>query len=116
MDGLMMDYQLTLPAMARRAERMHPGREIVSRRPDRSIHRTTYAEVLTRARRLIGALQSLGVKPGDRVATYCWNHHQHLEMYYGIPSMGAVLHTLNIRLHADEVSFIMNHAEDRVIH
>src|ERR1700687_6098159 len=87
MNGLMMDYQLTIPAMVRRAERMHPHKAIVSRRPDRSLHRTTYREVLGRARRLIGALQALGVAPGDRVATFSWNHHQHLEMYYGIPSM-----------------------------
>src|SRR5678816_1173297 len=112
MNGLMMDYQLTIPAMARRAERLHPGKTIVSRQPDGSVHRTTYAEVLGRSKRLIGALQRLGVRRGDRVATFCWNHHQHLEAYYGVPSMGAVTHMLNIRLHADELTYIANHAGD----
>jgi long-subunit acyl-CoA synthetase (AMP-forming) len=69
MKCLMMDYQLTIPAMARRAERLHPGKTIVSRQPDGSVHRTTYAEVLGRSKRLIGALQRLGVRRGDRVAT-----------------------------------------------
>ena len=87
--GLMMDYALTIPAIARRAERMHPGKSIVARRADGSLHRTTYGETLSRARRLIGALRSLGVERGDRVATFAWNHHQHLEAYYGVPSMGA---------------------------
>ena len=115
MKGLMMDYQLTIPAMARRAERLHPGKTIVSRQPDGSVHRTTYAEVLRRSKRLIGALQRLGVRSGDRVATFCWNHHQHLEAYYGVPSMGAVTHMLNIRLHADELTYIANHAGDSVV-
>jgi fatty-acyl-CoA synthase len=115
MDGSMMHYQLTIPAMARRAEQLHPGREIVARQPDWTVHRTTYAETLARARRLIGVLRQLGVEPGDRVATFCWNHHQHLEAYYGVPSMGAVLHMLNIRLHPDELTHIANHAGDKVV-
>ncbi len=114
MHGLMMDYQLTIPAMARRAEAFHPARAIVARGADGLVHRTTYREVLARARRLIGALRALGVEPGDRVATFCWNHHQHLEAYYGVPSMGAVLHTLNVRLHAEELAYIANHAGDSV--
>ena len=113
--GLMMDYQLTIPAMARRAQQMHPGRPIVSRRPDASTHRTTYGECLQRARRLAGALRQLGVRDDDRVATLCWNHHQHFEAYVAVPSMGAVLHTLNIRLHADELAYIVNHACDKVV-
>jgi fatty-acyl-CoA synthase len=112
---MMMDYQLTIPALARRAEQMHPSKPIVSRRPDRSLHRTTYGECLARARRLSGALRGLGVRPGDRVATLCWNHHQHLEAYVAIPGMGAVLHTLNLRLHARELEYIVNHAGDRVV-
>ncbi|MEP6492535.1 MAG: long-chain fatty acid--CoA ligase [bacterium] len=115
MKGLMMDYQLTIPAMARRAERMHAGKPIVARQPDGTLHRTTYGEVLARSKRLIGALKKLGVGRGDRVATFCWNHHQHLEAYYGVPSMGAVAHMLNIRLQPDELAYIVNHAGDSVI-
>ncbi|MEO6877645.1 MAG: long-chain fatty acid--CoA ligase [Gemmatimonadaceae bacterium] len=111
----MMDFQLTIPAMARRAESMHPSKPIVSRLPDRSVHRTNYAECLSRARRLSGALHALGIRAGDRVATLCWNHHQHFEAYVAIPCMGAVLHTLNIRLHVAELEYIVNHAGDRVV-
>jgi fatty-acyl-CoA synthase len=115
MHGLMMDYALTIPAIARRAEQLHPGKAIVARRADGSIHRTTYAETLARARKLVGALRALGVQRGDRVATFAWNHHQHLEAYYGVPSMGAVAHMLNIRLQHDELAYIVNHARDSVI-
>jgi fatty-acyl-CoA synthase len=115
MHGLMMDYALTIPAIARRAERMHPGKTIVARRADGSLHRTTYGETLARSRKLIGALRSLGVQRGDRVATFSWNHHQHLEAYYAVPSMGAVAHMLNIRLQPDELAFIVNHAGDSAI-
>ncbi|MDB4878421.1 MAG: fatty-acid--CoA ligase [Gemmatimonadetes bacterium] len=115
MHGLMMDFQLTIPAIARRAEQLYAGRSVVSRLPDKRIHRTTFGETLQRARRLSGALRELGVRPDDRVATLCWNHHQHLEAYFGIPSMGAVLHTLNIRLHADELAYIAAHAADKVV-
>ncbi|HWJ21788.1 MAG TPA: long-chain fatty acid--CoA ligase [Gemmatimonadaceae bacterium] len=114
MHGLMMDYELTIPTLVRRAEQLHAGKEIVSRRPDRSLHRTTYGEVIRRARSLAGALRALGVAPGDRVATFCWNHARHLEAYYGVPSMGAVLHTLNIRLHPDELTYVATHAGDKV--
>ena len=83
--------------------------------PDKSIHRHTYADFGGRARRLAGALQRLGVRPGDRVATLGWNHYQHLEAYFGIPLMGGVLHTLNLRLHPDELAFIVNDADDQVV-
>ena len=115
MDGLIMDYPLTLTAILRRAETVFGGREIVSQLPDKIIHRYTYADMAERSRRLGVALQKLGVQPGDRVATFGWNHHQHLEAYFGIPSIGAVLHTLNIRLHPDDIAYIVNHAEDRVV-
>ena len=78
MQGLIMDYQLTLPAILRRAE-LFRSAEVVSRLPDRGLHRYTYGEFVDRTRRLAAALQQLGVKPGDRVATFCWNHRQHLE-------------------------------------
>jgi fatty-acyl-CoA synthase len=77
--------------------------------------RTTYAESLARARRLASALRALGVRPGDRVATLCWNHHRHFEAYFAAPYIGAVLHTLNLRLHPEELAYIASHAEDRVV-
>ena len=113
--GLIMDYRLTVTTIARRAETLFGNRPIVSRRPDYTLHRTTYAECLRRARRLAGALHALGVRPGDRVATLCWNHHRHLETYFAVPLMGAVLHTLNLRLHPDELAYIARHAEDQVV-
>ncbi|MBA3497761.1 MAG: AMP-binding protein, partial [Gemmatimonadales bacterium] len=115
MRGLTMDYPLTLDVIARRAETLFGDRPVVSRRADRSIHRTTYTACLHRARRLACALGALGVRPGDRVATLCWNHDRHLEAYFGVPLAGAVLHTLNLRLHADELAYISRHAEDRVL-
>jgi fatty-acyl-CoA synthase len=113
--GLTMHYPLTLAAVARRAESLFGPRPIVSRRPDRTLHRTTYAECLRRARRLAGALHGLGVRPGDRVATLCWNHSRHFEAYFAAPFLGAVLHTLNLRLHPDELAYIARHAEDRIL-
>ncbi|HKT58984.1 MAG TPA: long-chain fatty acid--CoA ligase [Gemmatimonadales bacterium] len=113
--GLTMDYQLTLAAVARRAESLFGDRPVVSRRADRSIHRSTWSAVLDRAYRLAGALRALGVAPGDRVATLCWNHDRHLEAYFAVPLLGAVLHTLNLRLQADELAYIARHAEDRVL-
>jgi fatty-acyl-CoA synthase len=115
MDGLIIDYQLTLPAILRRAETLYPTRSIVSRRPDKSLHRYTYADFAFRARRLSTALKRLGIRSGDRVATLCWNHSQHLEAYFGIPGSGAVLHTLNLRLHPDDLVYIIKHADDRLV-
>ncbi|MDI3317527.1 MAG: long-chain fatty acid--CoA ligase [Bacillota bacterium] len=115
MQGLMMEYQLTLPAMLRRAEALFGRKEIVTRLPDKSFHRYTYADFIRRARKLAVALQSLGVGRGDRVATLLWNQYQHLEAYFGIPGAGAVLHTLNVRLHPDELAYIIRHAGDRVL-
>jgi fatty-acyl-CoA synthase len=111
----MSDYQLTLPAIMRRAETLFGHKEIVSRRPDKSLHSYTYADFVRRAKRLSVALKSLGVEHGDRVATLCWNHHRHLEAYFGVPAAGAVLHTLNLRLHEDDLAYIVNHAEDKVL-
>ena len=82
---------------------------------DKSIHRYTYGDFAVRARRLARALLDLGIRPGDRVATLGWNHGPHLEAYFGIPLMGGVLHTLNLRLHPDELAYIVNHAEDRAV-
>jgi fatty-acyl-CoA synthase len=115
MHGLMMDYPLTIGAILRRAETVFPHKTIVTRRPDRSLRRSTYADLGRRTHQLAAALARLGVAPGDRVATLAWNHQQHLEAYFGVPILGAVLHTLNLRLHPDELSFIVNHAEDKVL-
>src|SRR5262249_29570330 len=115
MDGLMMDYPLTLSTIFRRAETLYAERELVTRLCDKSLHRTTYGDFAVRARRLARALCGLGIRAGDRVATLGWNHSQHLEAYFGIPLAGAVLHTLNLRLHPDELAFIVNHADDRAV-
>ncbi|HEX3722668.1 MAG TPA: AMP-binding protein, partial [Nitrolancea sp.] len=115
MDGLMMEFQLTLPVILRRAETYFGRKEIVSRLPDRSLHRYTYRDMAERAKRLSVLLTQLGVGSGDRVATFAWNNYQHLEAYFGIPLSGGVLHTLNLRLHPTDLAFIINHANDRII-
>ncbi len=115
MNGLMMDFPLTLSAVFRHAESLFGAQEIVSRQADTSLYRYRVAEWARRTRRLAGALASLGVRPGDRVATLAWNHGAHLEAYFAIPLAGGVLHTLNLRLHPDELAYIVNHAEDRVV-
>jgi fatty-acyl-CoA synthase len=115
MQGNMMPYPLTLTHFLERAGQLFGNVEIVSRKPDCSLHRTRYSDFYRRARQLGGALQRAGVRPGDRIATLMWNGYRHLECYLGIPAIGAVLHTLNLRLHPDELTYIVNHAEDRVI-
>ena len=101
MDGQMMDFQLTLPHILKRAELYFGRGEIVTRLPDKSFHRTTYADTMRRSRQLAVALKQLGLERGDRVGTLCWNHYQHHEAYFGIPCGGFVLHTLNLRLHPE---------------
>ena len=114
--GLMMDdYPLALTPIVERAEQLTPDRKVVSRRPDGSIHRTTIGECAQRARRLGTALAGLGIEDGDRVATLLWNQPEHLELYFAVPLMGAVLHTLNPRLSQEELRFIVSDAEDRVV-
>jgi len=109
----MMQFPLTVTPLLERAGKLFSTVEIVSSRPDNSIHRYTYREMHRRARALAAALQALGLHRGDRVATLMWNHHVHLEAYFGVPSVGGVLHTLNLRLHPDELAHIINDAEDR---
>ena len=113
--ALMMDYQLNVPAILRRAEELYGDREIVSRLPDKSWHRYTYADFTSRTKRLAVALRGLGLEDGDRVATLMWNHHEHLETYIGAPVGGFVTHTLNLRLHPDDNTYIATHAGDRVL-
>ena len=115
MDGLMMDFQLTLPSLLRRAETFFGGKEVVTRLPDRSFHRYTYGDLARRSKQLAVALRRAGLERGDRVATLCWNHYQHLEAYFGIPCGGFVLHTLNLRLHPSDIGYIAGHAGDRAL-
>jgi len=115
MDGLIMDYELNVPAILRRAEQLWADKQIVTRLPDKSFHRYTYRDLVRRTKQLSSALGSLGLEPGDRVATFCWNHYQHLEAYLGVPCAGNVIHTLNLRLHPDDLTYIAGHAGDRVL-
>ncbi len=115
MRGTMMDFPLTLPTLLERSGKLFGRVEIVSRRPDRSILRTCYAEFYRRARRLAHALTTLGLRRGERVASMMWNHAGHLEVFFGVPCAGGVLNTLNVRLHPQEIAWIANHAEDRFL-
>ena len=111
----MMDFPLLLPTILERAGQLFGPTEIVSRLPDRALHRYTYRDFHRRARALAAALQGAGLRKGDRVASLMWNHCAHLESYFGVPAAGGVLHTLNLRLHPDELAFIANHAKDRFL-
>jgi fatty-acyl-CoA synthase len=113
--GTMMNYPLTLVHLLERAGKVFPEGEIVSRLPDRSLHRCTYAGFYRRARALAGALQKAGLQRGDRVATLLWNHYAHVEAYFGIPVAGGVTHTLNLRLAPQDIAYIANHAHDRFL-
>ncbi len=115
MKATMMSFPLTLGCVLERAGQYYGPREIVSRLPDKSVFRYTYRDFHRRARALVSALRRAGLQPGDRVATLLWNHHVHLEAYFGIPAAGGVLHTLNLRLHPNDLAFIVNHAEDRFL-
>jgi fatty-acyl-CoA synthase len=113
MDGLMMDHPLTIVDLFERAGRYFPTREIVSRRPDKSLQRSTYADFHARVLKLANALRRLGLEPGDRVATLAWNHGRHLEAYFAVPLAGGVLHTINPRLSPADLAYIVNDADDR---
>ncbi len=110
----MMNTPLTMPVLMDRGPALYPDNEIVSKMRDK-IHRYTYAELGKRARQFANAVTKLGIKQGDRVATMAWNGYRHLEVYYATPCMGAVLHTLNLRLSTTDLEYIVNHAEDSVI-
>jgi fatty-acyl-CoA synthase len=111
----MMQFPLTLGHVLERATRLFGSGEIVSRAPDGVMHRLTWAQIGARAARLAHALARLGVRAGDRVATLAWNHHRHLEAYFAVPMMGAIVHTLNLRLHPNELTYIARHAEDSIL-
>ena len=113
--GLMQDWPLTLDKVLDHAARVHGTREVVTRRTDGKVYRTTYSAIHTRAKAVSNALIRAGIGLGDRVGTLGWNSERHLECWYGAMGIGAVLHTLNPRLHADQLAWIINHAEDRVV-
>ena len=115
MNGSMMQLPLLISSLLVHAERHHGEQEVVSRRVEGDIHRTTYRELAARSRRMANALAGLGIKSGDRVATLAWNGHRHMELYYAVSGSGAVLHTLNPRLHPDQVVYIADHAEDQAL-
>jgi acyl-CoA synthetase (AMP-forming)/AMP-acid ligase II len=115
MRGLMMDTPLLISSIAKHAEKFHGEREIVSVTMDNPRHRCTVADVTMRARKLANALDRMGLKQGDRVATIAWNDYRHLEIYYGVSGAGYVCHTINPRLFPEQLVFIINHAEDRWI-
>ena len=110
----MMNYQLLVPGLLDRAETYFPNKEIITREGD-GVHRYTYGELKKRVNRLSNALAGLGVGKGDRVGTFGWNTYRHLEAYFAPPSMGAVTHTTNIRLSAEDLVYIINHAGDKVM-
>src|SRR5437764_1662318 len=110
----MQDFPLTIAHILRHGQAVH-GRSQVTTFEGESTRRASFATVAERAEQLAAALQRLGVQPGDRVGTFCWNNQEHLEAYLAVPAMGAVLHTLNIRLFPEQLLFVINHAEDRII-
>jgi fatty-acyl-CoA synthase len=114
-ESTMMNEALSLNHFLERAGHLFPNSEVVSRLPDRSLRRHTFAQYYQRTQALATALRALGVDKGDRVATLCWNHHAHLEAYFGIPACGAVMHTLNLRLAPEEIGWIAGHAKDRFL-
>ena len=111
----MMKVNLSLNHFLERAGTLFPSNEIVSRLPDKSLVKHSYGQFYSRTRSLAQSLKDLGLKKGDRVATLCWNHHAHLECYFGIPAAGGVMHTLNLRLSPDEIAWIANDAQDRFL-
>ncbi|MBT2324062.1 fatty-acid--CoA ligase [Variovorax paradoxus] len=113
--GLMQDQPLLISSLIEFAERHNGDAEIVSRRVEGDIHRSTWREIASRSRRVANALDNEQLLFSDRIATLAWNGHRHLELYYGVSGSGRVLHTINPRLHPDQIAWIANHAEDQVL-
>jgi 3-(methylthio)propionyl---CoA ligase len=113
--GQMQDQALLISKLIEFAERNHPDGELVSRRVEGDVHRCTYRDAAARARRVANALDTMGLAFGDRVGTLAWNGYRHFELYYGVSGSGRVMHTVNPRLAPDQVAWILNHAEDRVL-
>src|SRR4051812_39762191 len=115
MNGLMMQQPLLISSLLVHAERHHGEQEVVSRRVEGDIHRTTYREIAKRSRQMAKALAALGIRQSDRGAAMAWDGYRHIELYYAVSGSGAVLHTLNPRLHPDQVVYIADHAEDQAL-
>src|SRR6476659_7555965 len=115
MNANMMQQPLLISTLLTHAERHHGDQEIVSRRVEGDRHRQTYGDLAQRARRMANALAANGIRFGERVATLAWNGYRHMELYYAVSGSGAVLHTLNPRLHPDQVTWIADHAEDQIL-
>jgi fatty-acyl-CoA synthase len=113
--GTMMKFPLTLTPVLERAGKLFGAVEVASRLPDQTIHRSNYAAVCRRARALAGAATAQGLSRGERIGSLMWNHLWHLEAYFGVPASGCILHTLNPRLHPDELAYIVNHGGDRLL-
>ncbi|MFN7197757.1 MAG: AMP-binding protein, partial [Hylemonella sp.] len=113
--GLMQDHPLLISSLIEFAQRHHGDTEVVSRRVEGDIHRYTWADVAARSRQVANALDALRLGFSDRVATLAWNGYRHLELYFGVSGSGRVLHTINPRLHPDQIAWIANHAEDQVL-
>jgi fatty-acyl-CoA synthase len=114
--GQMMHFPLTTHSIIEYGNRVFPDKEVVSFMPDGQWHRYTNADFYKRSKKLASALiRRLGIQPGDRVASFAWNHYQHLEIYFAVPGVGAICHPLNIRLSQEQIGFIINHAEDKVV-
>ncbi|MGZ3438321.1 MAG: long-chain fatty acid--CoA ligase [Polyangia bacterium] len=114
MQTTMQEFPLTIPAIFRHGAAVHAGSQVLTLDED-GPRRSTFAEVAARVQRLATALRRLGVRPGERVGTFSWNTQEHVEAYFAVPGMGAVLHTINIRLHPSDLAYIIGHADDRVI-
>ncbi len=115
LQGLMMQMPLLISSLIEHADRHHGDAEIVSRRVEGDVHRLTYRELHKRSRQMANALATLGMTRGDRVATLAWNGHRHMELYFAVSGAGCVLHTINPRLHPEQIAWIVNHAQDRVL-
>jgi 3-(methylthio)propionyl---CoA ligase len=115
LSGQMMDQPLLISGLLEHAARHHGTTEIVSRRTEGDTHRYTYADCLVRSKRLAQALTTLGVDAGERIGTLAWNGHRHMEIYFGVSGVGAVCHTINPRLFPEQIAYIINHADDRLV-
>src|SRR5258708_26217339 len=112
--GLMVNTPLTLTPLLERAGRLF-AKKVIASRTEAGMHRYTYADFYARVHRLAWTLKQMGIQPGDRVGTLCWNSYRHLELYFAATCYGAVLHTLNLRIAPDQLAYIINHSSDRVI-
>ena len=113
--GLMQDQPLLISSVLEHALTAHPKSQIASRTVEGPLHHCTYADIGRRAKQLANALTTLEVQPGERIGTLAWNGYRHMELYFGVSGMGAVLHTINPRLFPEQIEFIANHAEDQYL-